>query len=306
MVNAAIAMDRPVSGQDQTTLHRRLAHWNKSRLAPGFPVEDWEAGAREDFRMQLIERAAIEQSRRKVVHIAAAVPRQADAFVEWYSNLRVLGPGQGDPLFPWLAQQADLTAMRWFVQQEAAGEAGFDDLVAMAQVKMPVQAKLELARNYWDEMGRGARKGMHGPMLSALADALDVNADIDHTVWPSLALANTMAAFATNRCYAFHAIGALGVIELTAPGRATHVAAGLKRLGVPASARHYFELHAVLDVRHSEAWNREVVHSLVDADPDCAPFIAEGALMRLHCGARCFDVYRKALWSSAAQVAPTL
>ncbi|MCA8887010.1 MAG: iron-containing redox enzyme family protein, partial [Hyphomonadaceae bacterium] len=52
--------------------------------------------------------------------------------------------------------------MRWFVEQEAAGEAGFDDLVAMSQVKMPAPAKLELARNYWDEMGRGNAKGMHG------------------------------------------------------------------------------------------------------------------------------------------------
>ena len=51
--------------------------------------------------------------------------------------------------------------------QEAAGEAGFDDLVAMTQVKLPTRAKLELARNYWDEMGRGNPKGMHGPMLVA-------------------------------------------------------------------------------------------------------------------------------------------
>ena len=45
--------------------------------------------------------------------------------------------------------------MRWFLTQEVAGEAGFDDLAALTQVKMPQQAKLEIARNYWDEMGRG-------------------------------------------------------------------------------------------------------------------------------------------------------
>src|SRR3546814_14029908 len=74
-------------------------------------------------------------------------------------GLRETGPGQGDPLFPWLASHASKEELRWFFEQEAAGEAGFDDLVAMTQVKMPVQAKLELARNYWDEMGRGNRKG---------------------------------------------------------------------------------------------------------------------------------------------------
>jgi hypothetical protein len=81
--------------------------------------------------------------------------------------------------------------------QEAAGEAGFDDLVAMTQVKMPALPKLELARNYWDEMGRGNAKGMHGPMLQVLIETMAINADIDATVWESLALANAMTAMAT-------------------------------------------------------------------------------------------------------------
>ncbi len=65
--------------------------------------------------------------------------------------------------------------------RKQAGEAGFDDLVAMTQVKLPVSAKLELARNYWDEMGRGNPKGMHGPMLDVLAQTLAVEpAHRDH------------------------------------------------------------------------------------------------------------------------------
>src|SRR3546814_21068762 len=95
--------------------------------------------------------------------------------------------------------------------------AGFDDLVAMTQFKMPVQAKLELARNYWDEMGRGNRKGMHGPMLDVLAEALGVQPRIENTVWDSLALANAMTAMATSRTIAWHSIGALSTLEQTAP-----------------------------------------------------------------------------------------
>ena len=69
----------------------------------------------------------------------------------------------------------------------------------------------------------------------------------------------------------------------------------LRRLGLGGKERVYFELHATLDVRHSEAWNREVIHSLVAEDPDTALPIAEGALLRLRAGARCFDRYRRAL-----------
>ena len=113
-----------------------------------------------------------------------------------------------------------------------------------------------------------------------------------------------MAALATNRAYAYHALGALGVIELTAPGRAAYVSEGLRRLRVSAKARHYFDLHAVLDVKHSEAWNREIFHSIVAETPDAAPYIAEGALMRLQCGADCFDAYRRHFWGGDGTAAP--
>ncbi|MEX1147824.1 MAG: iron-containing redox enzyme family protein, partial [Sphingomonadales bacterium] len=194
--------------------------------------------------------------------------------------------------FPWLAEQADYEDMTWFLEQEVAGEAGFDDLVAMAQVKMPKRAKLEMARNYWDEMGRGNANGMHGPMLERLAHHFDVQPKIENTVPEALAVGNMMIALACNRRYAFQAVGALGAIELTAPTRAGFVTEGLRRLGVPAKTRHYFALHATLDVAHSKAWNAEVLRTLVAEDARRAQPLAEGAMLRLWYGARCFDRYR--------------
>ena len=182
--------------------------------------------------------------------------------------------------------------MRWFLTQEVAGEAGFDDLVALTQVRMPVQPKLEMARNYWDEMGRGKHVGMHGPMLELAVQELRLEPSIETTVWESLALANLMIALAQGRRYAFHSVGALGVIELTAPGRVSLVNEGLAQLGVSSAGRRYFQLHANLDVLHSREWNREIIRPLVAADARCARALAEGALLRLRCGARCFERYR--------------
>lgn len=139
---------------------------------------------------------------------------------------------------------------------------------------------------------------MHGPMLSALADSLQLGSG-QEAVWESLALGNLMVALATARHYAYQSVGALGVIELTAPGRAELVNAGLKRLGIDGAARRYYALHATLDVRHSAAWNREVLRPLVASSPELAPPIAEGALLRLRAGQRCFDRYRQELWGSA-------
>lgn len=285
-------------------LQARLAHWNRRRLAMQAPPEDWRDALHADHDMDFVEREFTETLRAEIAPRAAQAPRDAAAFVVWFEALKQDGPGQADALFPWLATRASYDEMRWFIEQEVAGEAGFDDLVALAQIKAPVAAKLELARNYWDEMGRGNQKGMHGPMLDKLARALSVKPEIETTLAPSLALGNAMAAMGTTRAYAYHILGALGVIELTAPGRAVQVAAGLKRLGVAVRDRHYFELHAVLDVKHSEAWNREVFLTLVADRPECARYIAEGALMRLACGEACFDAYRAHLWGGDGQTAP--
>jgi len=38
--------------------------------------------------------------------------------------------------------------------------------------------------------------------------------------------------------------------------------------------------------------------------PDAARWLAEGALMRLECGAACFDVYRRHFWGGDGGAAP--
>jgi hypothetical protein len=274
-------------------LHRALAYFNRRRLTPAFPGDGWRDALINDLGPLLQEGEFLAAERQAAQPFLDAVPLEADAFVSWFERLRETGPGQGDPLFPWLAQEASREAMRWFLQQEVAGEAGFEDLVALTQVKMPVGPKLEFARNYWDEMGRGAESGMHGPMLGRLARALEIDPDPEATVWESLALAKLMVGLAGSRQYAYQSVGALGVIELTAPGRAVEVARGLRRLGLDGKSRVYFELHATLDIRHSEAWNNEVLRPLVAACPAAAIHIAEGAIMRLRAGERCFMRYRR-------------
>ena len=283
--------------------HRDLAHWNHERLCPAVPVSNWRDGLNRDLAMRDLESTWVETLRGEVFEQAQAAPRDPEAFIEWFEALRSHGPGQNDPLFPWLARYASDVDMRWFLTQEAAGEAGFDDLVALTQVKLPDEAKLELARNYWDEMGRGHAGGMHGPMLSKAVQALNLKPTIDDTVWESLALANTMTAFATVRRYAWHSVGALGVVELTAPGRVSLVSQGLKRLDHPPVVRKYFELHASLDVKHSQDWNQHALLPIAKEIPDVLPFVAEGALMRLLCGERCFGRYRETLWKKLPMAA---
>lgn len=265
------------------TLTANLAKFNQGRLEPG-SVSD-----RHPSDILYIEML------RDIVR--KDIPIGAD--FEWYESLLTHGPGQSDPLFDWIAESATREQMVWFLSQEAAGEAGFDDLVAMTQVKMPVRAKLEMARNYWDEMGRGEQKGMHGGLLQGVLDYFGIVPDYRTTCLEALLLSNLMVGLASYRRYAYLSVGALGVIEMTAPGRVARVDQGLARLGVPPDARLYFSLHAALDVKHSREWNREVIQPL---PPQRVQEVAEGAYLRLWAGKRCFDRYRQELLAPAFEI----
>jgi len=285
-----------LAGANPHALHLALAQLNRERLCPGTPSESWRDDLLQRAQLAVREGAFLESERRAVIARAAEAPREPHAFVAWFEALRESGPGQHDPLFDYLAEEAPYEHVRWFVQQEVAGEAGFDDLVALTQLRMPDRAKLELARNYWDEMGRGKAVGMHGPMLAKLADAVGVSGtDPSYIVWESLALGNLLAGLALNRRYAWHSLGALGAVELTAPTRAVKVVQAIERVGIDRAAAHYFRLHSTIDVVHWNGWRDEALLPTLEENPDLAPHIAEGALMRLSAGARTFARYRREL-----------
>lgn len=285
---------RPRASRDPKELHRALSAFNERRLRPGFP-DDAAITLEEEIAMRAKETAFVEEERRAIAHLAVAAPSEPEAFVRWFEDLKGKGPGEGHALFPWLAETASMREVRWFLEQEVAGEMGFDDLVALTQVKFEGRAKLEMGNNYWDELGRGHAAGMHGPLLATLARALELAPRRETVVWEAIAVGNLLVALATNRRYAYHSVGALGAIELTAPWRAAHVNAALKRLGVSGDLRRYYALHATLDVKHSRQWDDEVLGPLIAAEPRAARAIAEGALMRMAAGARSFDAYRRAL-----------
>jgi hypothetical protein len=286
-------MNIPNAISELDAMHRALGHYNAKRLKPAVPSTEWREDLNTEYKWRLREGDYLEGLRVTITHLLPTSNADADHFVLWFKNLAVNGPGQNHPLFEWLSSNASMEDMRWFLTQEAAGEAGFEDLIAYTQVKLPTQAKLECARNYWDEMGHGKQSAMHGHMLEQTVEGLNLHPEIDTTVWESLALGNMMVGLATTRRYALQSLGALGVIELTAPGRVSKVAAGMRRLGLNGRLRAYFDLHAALDISHASAWIREIIHPLVSATPSCARYIAEGALMRLHCGEQCFKRYAK-------------
>jgi hypothetical protein len=145
---------------------------------------------------------------------------------------RVRAPLYEHDLYAFLANEADRRQLEWFLRMESAGEAAFDDLVALGQVGTRGEVKIEMARNYWDEMGNGRSHAVHTHLFHRLTEGLSIEAPPAHELpWQVLSGVNVMLWSCIPRRNAFRAQGVLGAVELLAPQRCTRLVHGALRLG---------------------------------------------------------------------------
>ena len=77
-------------------------------------------------------------------------------------------------VYAWLADDASYAELIDFLSLEGGPDGGFDDLVAVCQVGLSGTAKLELGKNYWDEMGQGDLTAVHTQLHHDLVAAIDL------------------------------------------------------------------------------------------------------------------------------------
>lgn len=193
------------------------------------------------------------------------------------------------PAYDWIADHADWDELVQFLAMEGGPDAGFDDLVASCQVGLGGSAKLELAQNYWDEMGNGTPDRVHTALHDQLVAAIDMPR-LERAEMPVEALERTALGglLATNRWLQPEMVGALGMIELQAGPRCRKVVQGFDRLGAPAAAYDFYTEHADVDPRHGKDWVEKAIAPLVAADPSWRLRILRGAWWRLVLSSRFF------------------
>jgi len=219
-----------------------------------------------------------------------ALPADPDAFVSWYRAAAFSHPLYEHDLYAYLASEADREAIEWFLRMESAGEAAFDDLVALAQVGTRGEVKLEMAQNYWDEMGNGKSHKVHTHMFHRLVADLAIETPASHELpWQVLSGVNVMLWSAIPRRNAHRAQGALGAVELLAPQRCTRLVHGALRVGIEKRTMLYYGAHAIIDVGHAEGWLSHVVRPQVAELPDSRLGIAEGLIVRADASLDYFD-----------------
>lgn len=183
-------------------------------------------------------------------------------------------------VYEWLADDADPEDVVAFLSLEGGPDGGFDDLVATCQVGLDGTAKLELARNYWDEMGKGVLDRVHTELHRMLSRALGLQCP-PRDCQPVEALERSVLTglLATNRRLQPELLGALGLLELQAGPRCRKVVAALDRIGAGEDALGFYVEHATVDPRHGKDWVDKAVLPFED-DPRWAAGILRGARWR--------------------------
>jgi hypothetical protein len=193
-------------------------------------------------------------------------------------------------VYKWLSREASWDDVVTFLALEGGPDAGFDDLVAAAQVGLSGRAKLELATNYWDEMGNGDLAAVHTTLHDDLARAIDLP-DLPLSGQPTSALERAALGglLSTNRWLQPESLGALGLTELQAGPRCRLVLQAFDRCTAPSGAYPFYEVHAEVDPRHGRDWLDNAVTPIVAEHPQWAARIVRGAHWRSLVNAAFFD-----------------
>ena len=233
-----------------------------------------------------------------------------DAAVDWQlpedapRAMRALGAlGLVPDVYRWLSDEADRADVVAFLAFEGGPDGGFDDLVAACQIGLSGSAKVELAQNYWDEMGGGELALVHTELHRKLSRALDLP-ELSREEQPleGLERAALASVLATNRRLQPEMVGALGLLELQAGPRCRKVVSALERIGASEDALHFYVEHATVDPRHGKDWVDKAVTPLA-ADPRWAAGIIRGARWRSLVNAAFFEAVHRRFVPSATALA---
>jgi pyrroloquinoline quinone (PQQ) biosynthesis protein C len=279
--------DRAVAGADpevfylqQFLLYRIYA---LSTQIPDGPTAEGSLVLHEVTR--LLEDATVtEQDRRLDPGVLDRAPSEPRAYLSWLKQCAREHRVFKHPYYhDFIRNHANREDLRRYMIQESAVDGRFDDLLAMMQVGTSGAAKMEIAANFWDEMGNGRPDEVHTSLFGKIFEAFDVSAEeLEQALTANALLSGNLAVLLCRyRQYYPEAVGFLGMTEWLVPDRFVNVVQGWERLGLPDAGIVYHRLHITIDSQHAAGWFHNVVLPAA-ADERMRRGIARGTLWRLN------------------------
>lgn len=195
-------------------------------------------------------------------------------------------------VFSYLSNDASREAIVFYIQSDYALNVRFYDLISLSLVAIPENTRIEVAHNYWDEMGKGNPDETHIQLYRNVLNSvssLSKNDYIDLLGTNGLSGYNLLLKQVLARKDYFRSIGALAVTELADPQQYIKFIDGCKRVGIYSDKFKYYSEHIDIDALHGESWIDHVIIPVANSHPECRNQILEGCYMRLNTSADYWD-----------------
>jgi hypothetical protein len=202
-------------------------------------------------------------------------------------------PTTTHPIFDFLEKAATRKQYVVFFAYDYALNTRFFDFVVLSAIGLEGDGKQEVARNFWDESGRGEAEKAHTHMFHQLmlrvCPEFSEAKMIEGMGFEALTGFNLFYWLGLRRAHYYKYLGCLAATELLDPPQYAKLLRGARRLRLENEIDlAYYEEHATLDIEHGEGWLTNVMHPLSEEDPSSFDDMLIGAAMRLN---TCRDYY---------------
>lgn len=250
-------------------------------------------GARGSAVLELIKTALEREALAALGQLSVpAYPEDPQAFVAALETLARSHAAGNHPFYSmYLASRATREDLRHYFIQELSVDGRFDDMVALLQIGTGGAAKMELAHNYWDEMGQGSPDAVHTDLFAKVIQALEITPEeiVRASTHESRVCGNFSVMLASRRDLFLQATGYFGVMEFLVPQRMRDVLVSWERNGLDPHAVEYHRVHIHTDDRHASGWFKNIIEPILRARPSSGAEIMAGAQLRLETSQRYLD-----------------
>ena len=193
----------------------------------------------------------------------------------------VVAADSGPSLSRHMESSGTLDQMRQFVIHRSPYQLKEGDAHTFAIPRLRGRAKQLLVEIQAGEYGADAPgRVMHSELFAGTMRALGLDdrrhAYLDVLPASALMVSNLISMFGLHRRWRGALVGHLAVFEMTSVTPMGRYARGLTRMGAPAAARRFYEVHILADAEH-ELMALDMVEALAADEPALVPDILFGA-----------------------------
>jgi hypothetical protein len=194
---------------------------------------------------------------------------------------RLLVDADGPSLGAWCEQHGEL----WHLREEAVHRSAYQlkeaDPHSWALPRLAGRPKAALVEIQADEYGQGVEADMHAELFALHLERLGLDPDygayIDHIPGPTLTTVNLVSYVGLHRRLVGALVGHLALFEMASVPVMARFSAALRRHGLDAWTRLFFDTHVVADAHHQTVAATDLAGGLVSQQPWLAADVALGA-----------------------------